>query len=308
MRHGRAKASRRTLQFYKLNAPHVVRSPYRILLDGTFLVSSIRNKVPLHERLTKLLQNEKFECRVTRSTLEELGMLSESFGKSARGGGGGVGDGVDDREDDAGAAGGAADDGRTDVFARARRYGLDECVIIEDAGGDYDDVADEKGDMKIAMKRNAPSSTSITIEGLSSEASKDIYKLATVGMNNSNSYFVATQDDSLSDALRAVPYVPILRLGRAVLLLESPSAASRQHAGTSERNKLRNAGGTMTSEERDMLHSVKRRDALQRGEDARAERKELEMRSRGEIGGSYSNRKRKRAKGPNPLSCKSGKK
>ena len=44
MRHGRAKASRRTLQFYRINAPHL-KSPYKILLDGTFLVASVRNKV-----------------------------------------------------------------------------------------------------------------------------------------------------------------------------------------------------------------------------------------------------------------------
>jgi rRNA-processing protein FCF1 len=320
MRHGRAKASRRTLQFYKLNAPHLVRSPIRILLDGTFLVSSIRNKVPLRERLSKLLQGEEFVCHVTRSTLVELSALGERFGgksSAARGGratAGGVGGGGD-----GGVVVGNGDDGDddddeedADVFSRARRYGLDECVIVEDAGRD-DDAKTEDG--KRTIRGNASGTiapTAPAIVGLSSIASGDVYALATAGGEttdaNSHSYFVATQDEALSDALRAIPYVPLLRLGRAVLLLESPSAASRHLAGTNERKKMRNAGGNVTPEERDMLLSVRGRDASRRIEDARSERRKIEMRSRGEIGGGYSDRKRKRAKGPNPLSCKRGKK
>jgi hypothetical protein len=38
------------------------------------------------------------------------------------------------------------------------------------------------------------------------------------------------------------------------------------------------------------------------------EQKKLEKRSREEVGGSFNERKKKRAKGPNPLSCKSRKK
>ncbi|KAL3815605.1 hypothetical protein ACHAXA_007137 [Cyclostephanos tholiformis] len=305
MRHGRAKASRRTLQFYRLNAPHLVRPPYRLLLDGTFLVSSIRNRVPLRERFAKLLQNVPFRCYVARSTLVELGMLSEMYDKS-----GGEGDGgINNDEDDDGENGGGCgipDDERTNPFARARRYGLDECEIIETASSSSSTDVDEDYDAKKTMRKT--NGSIIVHDVLSSVASRDIYQLATRGGNNSNAYFVATQDGPLSDALRAAPFVPLLRLGRAVLLLESPSSASRNHTGNVERSKLSSAGGTMTSEERRMLVAVREEDAAKRGRNMKKERIILEKRSRDAIGGSYSNRKRKRAKGPNPLSCKSGKK
>ena len=109
MRHGRAKASRRTLQFYRLNAPHL-KPPYKLLLDGTFLVASIRNKLPLYERFEKILQHEAFTCYVTRSTLAELEVLAEraaSIGKESD------------------------DDSNINFFAQARQNGLDECEIIE---------------------------------------------------------------------------------------------------------------------------------------------------------------------------------
>lgn len=271
MRHGRAKASRRTLQFYRLNASHFSSnknasspSSYKILLDGTFLVASIRNKVPLRERFGKTLQHESFACYVTRSTLIELEKLSEQASKK----------GIDDQDN---------------FLARARQYGLDECEIIED-----DEVPSST---KNGGKRSKAFKDF-------SQASTDIYDLATEGGINRRAYFVATQDDALADALRSMPYVPLFRLGRAVLLLESPSSASRNYTGNAERAKLSSAGGLMTEEERKMVDTVKKKDKRKRKEMMEEERKKLERRSRDEIGGGFNNRKKKRAKGPNPLSCK----
>mmetsp|Transcript_7328 Transcript_7328/g.15851 ORF Transcript_7328/g.15851 Transcript_7328/m.15851 type:complete len:258 (+) Transcript_7328:399-1172(+) len=140
-----------------------------------------------------------------------------------------------------------------------------------------------------------------------SEASTDVFNLATEGGNNSLSYFVATQDDALADALRAMPYVPLFRLGRAVLLLESPSSASRSYTGSNEREKLASAGGLMTAEEREMVKAVNRKDRKKRKEVMREEQKRLEKRTREEFGGGFNVRRKKKAKGPNPLSCKSKK-
>lgn len=281
MRHARAKAARRTLQFYRLNAPHL-KPVYKLLLDGTFLVASIRNKVPLHERFSKILQNESFRCYVTRSTLSELEALSERYSSSGK-----QSDKNNDKDDDVGV------DEQINLFARARRFGLDECEIIEG-----DKVPSSTGEG--VKKNNAP-------EDLSAEASKDIFHLATDGGNNSHSYFVATQDDALADALRVMPYVPLFRLGRAVLMLESPSSASRSYTGNIEQNKLASAGGLMTAEERRMVRAVKKKDRSKQRETMKEEQKVLEKRSRDEFGGSFSTRKKKRAKGPNPLSCKSKK-
>ena len=266
MRHGRAKASRRTLQFYRLNAPHLA-PPYKIILDGTFLVASIRNKVPLFERFQKTLQHEEFGCYVTRETLNELEALAASASKGN----------------------GAAADEQRELFAAARQYGLDECEIIE---GDRIPAPGNEG------KRNSKAFRDF------SEASKGIYQLATQGGNNRHAYFVATQDDALADALRSRPFVPLFRLGRAVLLLESPSSASRSYTGNMERGKLASAGGLMTAEERQMVDTVKRRDKRKRKEEAKEEQKRLEKQRRDEVGGSFSVRKKKKARGPNPLSCK----
>ena len=271
MRHGRAKASRRTLQFYRLNAPHL-KSPYKILLDGTFLVASIRNKVPLWDRFSKTLQHEQFVCCVTRSTLNELELLSEQSAKIK--------------------PSGDSEENNSTFFYQARQYGLDECEIIENCN----DVTNTNE--KLMNKRAFRDF---------SEASKDIFCLATDGGNNRAAYFVATQDDGLSDALRAMPYVPLFRLGRAVLLLESPSSASRQFTGNLEQNKLKSAGGLMTSEERKIVDKVNKKDKKKRREMMKEEQQKMQKRSREEVGGCFNERKKKRAKGPNPLSCKSGK-
>ena len=277
MRHGRAKTARKTLQFYRLNAPYILKSPYKLLLDGTFLVASIRNKVPLYERFAKTLQNEAFVCCVARSTLIELEALANRpKGKKKK-------SANDDEEEE----------NLQNLFAQARQYGLDECEIIES-----DKIHSPSSD----NTNNTKAYNRIT--KVFSDASRDIYNLATCGGNNQKSYFVATQDDTLADALRSMPYVPLFRLGRAVLLLESPSSASRSYTGNMEQSKLASAGGLMTSEERKMVNTVKKREKAKRKELMKEEQKKLEKRSRDEFGGSLNMRRKKKARGPNPLSCK----
>ena len=60
----------------------------------------------------------------------------------------------------------------------------------------------------------------------------------------------------------------------------------------------------MTSEERTMVNKVKKIDRMKRKEDMKEEQKRLEKRSRDEIGGGFTVRRKKKAKGPNPLSVK----
>lgn len=275
MRHGRAKASRRTLLFYRLNAPHI-KPAYKLLLDGTFLVASIRNKVPLFERFTKILQNESFTWYVTRSTLTELEALSKRMLSKRKGN----------------TAASSEEEDVHDYFAEAKQYGLDECEIIE------------SDKIPSPPSSNMNNSNNREIKEFS-EASNDIYRLATEGGNNRQAYFIATQDDTLANALRAMPYVPLFRLGRAVLLLEAPSAASRSYTGNIEQYKLASAGGLMTSEERQMVDAVNKRERIKRKESMKKVQEARVKRSREEIGGSVTVRRKKKAKGPNPLSCKS---
>ena len=43
MRHGRAKAARKTLKFFALNGN--IKPPYKVILDGNFLVAIMKHKV-----------------------------------------------------------------------------------------------------------------------------------------------------------------------------------------------------------------------------------------------------------------------
>jgi hypothetical protein len=103
-------------------------------------------------------------------------------------------------------------------------------------------------------------------------------------------YFVATQDEQLSDNLREMAFVPQMRLVRAVLILESPSAASRRHAMFHERNKQSTGGGLMTEDEKGLVQKMKQK--------LRDDKKKLQ-----EVSAPIERRKQK-AKGPNPLSHK----
>lgn len=74
MRHGRAKAARRTLQFFQ--RVQGIRPPYHLLLDGNFLVACLKYKVPIQERLDKLLQHAELVFCVAQSTLKEMNALA----------------------------------------------------------------------------------------------------------------------------------------------------------------------------------------------------------------------------------------
>ena len=227
MRHGRAKAARKTLKFYAINAN--LKAPYKIILDGNFLAATVQQKVPLFDRLHKLLQGSEFQIHTTRSALDELDALPG------------------------------------EMFQEARQFGLDECEIIERCyipGGAKKD-SNPKQDIK-ALVRN----------------------------NNTEGWFVATQDEDLSDKIRGYVNVPQLRLARAVLLLEAPSSASRKYAMLEEKDKQMSGGGTMTHDERELIEKMKD-----------VERKDLEEKEQLADDGGQQRRKRK-AKGPNPLSCK----
>ena len=263
MLHGRAKAARKTLQFYALNAG--IQSPYKVILDGNFLVAAIRQKVPLYERLGKTLQKTDFALYVTRSALDELASLPG------------------------------------DLFRQARQFGLDECEIIErnTIPGKKNKSKNKGGDEKDDAEGESSSSSSL------GEPGDDIRLLVTDG-NNRRGYLIGTQDEALSDALRELPYVPQLRLSRGVLLLEAPSAASRRQTTSQERSKMVSGGGLATKEEKEMVAAVREKDRAAR------KRKAEETRKAAAAGGAgntdYDRRMKKKAKGPNPLSCrKSGK-
>eukprot|EP00560_Eucampia_antarctica_P002762 CAMPEP_0197833832 /NCGR_PEP_ID=MMETSP1437-20131217/20227_1 /TAXON_ID=49252 ORGANISM="Eucampia antarctica, Strain CCMP1452" /NCGR_SAMPLE_ID=MMETSP1437 /ASSEMBLY_ACC=CAM_ASM_001096 /LENGTH=271 /DNA_ID=CAMNT_0043438107 /DNA_START=39 /DNA_END=854 /DNA_ORIENTATION=+ len=245
MRHGRAKLARKTLKFFSLNFG--IKPPYNVLMDGNFLVAVVKQKVPIHERIGKTLQNEEFNFFVCRSALDELAMLSESGGGS-----------------------------NVELFTQARQFGLDECAIIES-----DDIPAATNDNE----------TQQILASSYSAAANDIHKLVLSTLNDKNKkgYIVATQDTELSSILRELPKVLLVRLNRGVLILESPSSASRKAGMREERVKQSSGGGTMTEEEKNLVKSL-----LHKGQ----------KRKSAEQDRNYQQRKKKKASGPNPLSCK----
>lgn len=266
MRVKRAKAARRTLRFFSMHGG--LDPPYHVLLDGTFLVACVRQKLPLKDRLQKLLQGDKFTLSTTRSALDELDKLPG------------------------------------DVFAEARRLGLDECEIIGERTTTTTTTETKSDD-----DDGTPTTRSETKLG---RVGTDVAALVVDGHRNDNPearrYLVATQDEQLADALRRRDFTPVLRISRAVLLLEAPSASCRARAERAEGHKLVHAGGTMTSEERAYLNRVRRTDLATRAE-VRREEQEQRRRTEARLAGpqpttAATGRKRHRAKEPNPLSCK----
>ena len=230
MRHGRAKAARKTLKFFSVTGN--IKPPYKIILDGNFIVTAIQQKIPLHERMSRLLQGEQFLFFVTRETLNELETLSDLCKEK--------------------------NDERESLFRQAKQFGLDECEIIDEQ-----------------TEKNVSAS--------------DVLKKLVSNERNSEGYFVASQDEQLTERIREIPNVPIMRLSRAVLLLEAPSSASRRNATREERTKLFD----MNDEEKLMILQVK--DAV---------RETAVKKRNNEVEKRRTERLKPKAKAPNPLSCK----
>ncbi|OVA14974.1 Protein of unknown function DUF652 [Macleaya cordata] len=134
-----------------------------------------------------------------------------------------------------------------------------------------------------------------------------------IGEKNTEHFFFATQDSDLRTKFREIPGVPIIFGLRKSLLLEPPSAFQREYAKSSEERRLH-----MTELEYKMLQNRgKRKLATQDGE---AETPDTHEASGDEVLVDTITKtiaprrmwgikdkpqfKRKKAKGPNPLSCK----
>lgn len=160
------------------------------------------------------------------------------------------------------------------IFSDARQFGLDECEIIERT--DY-------------MNRDNNNNNDSDRKDDEVTPSQDIENLVKNG--NKDGYFVATQDKKLSDNLRNMIYVPQMWLTKSVLIFDTPSAVSRKASQREEREKQRTGGGTMTSEESELIQRL-RSDRIEKNKNKNA------------IKDGGNERRKRKAKGPNPLSCK----
>ncbi|KAK4363788.1 hypothetical protein RND71_019029 [Anisodus tanguticus] len=134
-----------------------------------------------------------------------------------------------------------------------------------------------------------------------------------IGENNSEHFFVATQDADLRRSLQKIPGVPAIYALRNALFLEQPSSFQRQFAQSAEEERLH-----MTDMEYNMLRLRKKRklsdDKEGDSSDAQEEEDDVShvintnVKRNGSDVKDKVRFKRKRAKGPNPLSVKKKKK
>mmetsp|Transcript_9857 Transcript_9857/g.15146 ORF Transcript_9857/g.15146 Transcript_9857/m.15146 type:complete len:263 (+) Transcript_9857:78-866(+) len=232
MRHGRLKAARKTLDFFRLASGII--PPYEILLDGTFLVAIISQKIPIQERLHRTLQHQKFSINVMRSTLVELDTLSKQ------------------------------NTPRKEIFQQARQWGLDHSdnIIESDISDDHttqEEHLSVAGGQMVLLIKSRPS------------------------------FFVCTQDETLLNIARQLGKSPIMRVSRGVLILENPSKASTRRVSSEERAKW-SIEGRVKEHETKLIDCVK---------DCQEKEHQLTQ-----SGCKKTSRRKPKAKGPNPLSCK----
>ena len=324
MRHGRAKAARRTLQFFK-RALVGFRPPYHILLDGTFVVALVKNKLisddssasctnndnndmknRLHHkdysstlpgRIDRLLQHATFDFITTRSVLNELETLEEHAKKRNK------------PQQEA-------------MFQLARTWAANNCsCIIEEQDLPAEPAAPDQTEefQKLSLvsqhmfrlltagnctskQKQQPEpqvATAKTDEKTKSSVKKKQLKPSST-ISNHPAYILASQDEQLLGWARrggggshhgAEMCVPIVRLARAVLLLDQPSKSAFQEGCKAERAKWRQGAGNVNEAEKNLVELVKTEQKNEK-QQATVQQPRLVI------------RRKPKAKGPNPLACK----
>lgn len=280
MRHGRAKAARRTLDFFARTAG--IKAPYNILLDPTFVVAVLRykHKEEIHRRLDKLLQQRGYTLCITACALEELKALSAAAEQQNK---------VDNT-------------GMASLFEQAYQWAREECAEVTEDDAKNDMVPEDS--LKTRVSALGPASKNIFSlvtsktggEDKSSRAQRDKDE-----KKRQQAYFLASQDEELLDLVRQTGSVPVIRLARgSVLLLEQPSKSSCFAASQQEKKKW-SIANTMNSKEKLLVDMVKEEDRKNKRQLGR------EHRRKQQIAGGFTqrqSRKKRKAKEPNPLSCK----
>jgi len=332
MRHKRLKSARKTLRYFALNGN--IKPPYKVLLDGPFLVMASQYHIPIQERILKLLQEQlphpSYEDKkknsgsdynnngrynnnknnrynndnkrnnqssnskkmtsfyTTRSVIIELGNLI----KIAKEG---------EKKNDKKTNSQEVVPQEENKFLRAQKLALRLCEIIE--------TRDIPASVDNDNKKEQPQSSSSSKEGgkskkksvgVSSPASQDILSLVS-HENNSNGYFVATQDDDLAHILRTkILHVPLLKISRTVLLLENPSVRYKQQVEKMEGTKRLHAGGL----EEELISKLKQAKQEQRDLKQKEYYQRQDQRNQYSSGTNTFSRQKRKASQPNPLSCK----
>lgn len=225
MRHGRAKAARKTLSFFARTVG--IKAPYHVLLDGTFLVALVKYNFPLRERLDKVLQHAAFALYTTKSCMDELEKIKE-----------------------------ASSGQKKEKLEQAMNWASAKCSLLEDIPDFHKDTT-RMLDNEYPELDQSLSDPGFDILKLALQPSSTKEKVST-------KYFVACQDETVLDVLRRAGTVPCLRLARgSVLLLENPSKSGQIQATQEERKKW-SASGSVKDEERRLVSVVREEQRKQR--------------------------------------------
>jgi len=314
MRHGRAKAARRTLQFFK-RAIVGFRPPYHILLDGTFVVAVVKNKLisddswtnnndsndmnsrqhhqdnsnTLPGRIDRLLQHATFDFITTRSVLNELETLEEHAKKRNK------------PQQEA-------------MFQLARTWAANNCsrIIEEQDLPEEPAIPDQTEEFqKLSVvsqhmfrlltagnctnkqkQQPEPQVATTKNDETTSKSGVKIKQLKSAALHHPT-YILASQDAQLLDWARrgGEVCIPIVRLARAVLLLEQPSKFAFQEDYKAERSKWRQGAGNVNEAENNLVELVKT--------EQKKEKQQATVQQPRQV-----IRRKPKAKGPNPLACK----
>jgi rRNA-processing protein FCF1 len=271
MRHGRAKAARKTLQYF--NRTIGLRAPYWVLLDATFVVGMFQQKIlPFRERLDRILQTTGADgpnhyC-ITQAAVDELQNIHDSLQ--------------------------AKQHEKTDTFRQALDWIYKECLVLnrekeETASTKEAEAGNEEGE-------NANTQDKKSNKNSSSTPAQDDLLHHIQNNDGDKPCIVASQDEDLLNYFRMMGTVPIVRLANAcVLILEQPSKQSQKQFQGVERKKWKHS---LPEAERALVQLVKKEDR------AAAVTKGISSDGAALPPRQQQRHSKQKAKGPNPLSCK----
>lgn len=283
MRHGRAKAARKTLLYFKRTVGLQTRPFLPVLLDGCFLVALFQHKIPT-SRIERVLQvkssfatstgetelslasSDGIKYFVTQEAVSELETIKDTLEKRKT---------ID----------------KVTAFQDTLSFVKSQCTILKQQQATTNNS--EKRFSK-KRKRGLESHMSPTEVDKDTSTASTVLSSQEALLNHISSdtrvYVVASQDERILDTLRAMGTVPIVRLANnSVLLLEQPSKSSQSKAMGEERSKWKN---TLPSVEKALV------------EVAKEQIKSTKLVTNSKTHVTPRMRKKRKAKGPNPLSCK----
>lgn len=202
MRHGRAKAARKTLQYFSRTVG--LKAPYSILLDATLVVAMFQQKIlPFKERMDRVLQTSGSDgpnryC-IAQTAVEELEMIYEGLK--------------------------AKNHFKAETFQLALEFIRNECIVMNPQEPFDEQIINdsEKGDKDESTDKRKTSVQDDLLQHIE---------------NDERPYVVATQDEQLLGTLRSMGTVPIVRLANSsVLIIENPSKQSQRQFKGVERKK-----------------------------------------------------------------------